>query len=510
MTMKLQPRYFLLPFAALLLGHAAPAPAQAQTLTIALRQDADILDPTLARTYVGRIVFAGLCDKLFDIDAKLNIVPQLATGHKWDDPTTLTITLRPGVLFQNGEKLDAAAVVTSIARHQELKGSFRRGELAPVKSVEVIDPLTVRVHLKSPYSPLLYQFTDRAGMIMAPAALAKLGRDFSQHPVCAGPFSFKERVAQDHITLDRFPGYWNAKDIHFDRVTYRVLSDTSTRLANLQSGAVDMAEQIVPTDIAAVKADPRLMLVTGDGLGYNGVSFNLDNGPRADTPMGKDVRVRKAFELAIDRKALLHVVYNDMYNATAQGVPAGSPYADPTLQPPARDVAKAKALLKAAGVKTPFPVELIAPNIPDLAQVAEVIQAMTAEAGFDVKIQLMEFASSLQAQTAGNYQAYIVGWSGRADPDGNLYGTFRTGGPRNASHYSNPEMDTLLDKARSVTDLAERKAIYAKVYRIGERDLPYMYLWTTANVMGLNRKLQGFVLVPDGMVRLQGMHFAKQ
>jgi peptide/nickel transport system substrate-binding protein len=508
--MKLQSRYFLLPFAVLLLGLTAPATPNAQTLKIALRQDADILDPTLARTYVGRIVFAGLCDKLFDIDAKLNIVPQLATGYKWDDPTTLTITLRPGVQFHNGEKLNAASVVASITRHREMKGSFRRGELSPVKSLEAVDPLTVRVHLKSPYSPLLYQFTDRAGMIMAPAAIAKEGADFGRHPVCAGPFSFKERVAQDHITLDRFPGYWNAKAIHFDRVTYLVLPDTSTRLANLQSAAVDMAEQVVPTDVAAVKADPNLVLLTGDGLGYNGISFNLANGERANTPMGQDARVRKAFELAIDRTALLHVVFNDMYHPTAQGVPAGTPYADPTLTPPARDIAKAKALLKQAGVKTPFAVELIAPNQPDLSQVAEVIQAMTAEAGFDVKIRLMEFASSLQAQDAGKFQAYIVGWSGRADPDGNVYGTFRTGGPRNASHYSNPEMDTLLDKARAVSDIAQRKALYAQVYRLAERDLPYMYLWTTANVMGLNRKVKGFVMVPDGMVRLQGMHFAEQ
>jgi peptide/nickel transport system substrate-binding protein len=508
--MKRQSRNFLLPIATLLLGLAAPPPAPAASLTIALRQDADQLDPTLARTYVGRIVFAGLCDKLFDIDANLNIVPQLATGHTWDDPTTLTVTLRPGVTFQNGEKLDAASVATSIARHQTMKGSFRRGELSPVKSVEVAGPLTVRFHLKAPYSPLLYQFTDRAGMIMAPAALAREGRDFARHPVCAGPFSFRERVAQDHVTLDRFPGYWNAKAIHFDSVTYRILTDSSTRLANLRSGAVDMIEQVVPTDVPAVKADPDLVLMIGGGLGYNGISFNLANGERAETPMGRDARVRKAFELAIDRTALVHVVFNDMYRPTAQGIPANSPFADPTLAVPARDVAKAKALLKQAGVPIPFPVELIAPNQPDLAQVAEVIQAMTAEAGFDVKIRLMEFASSLQAQTAGRFQAYIVGWSGRADPDGNLYGPYFTGGPRNASHYSSKEMDSLLNQAREVSDIAARKALYGKVSRLIERDLPYMHLWTTANVMGLNRRLKGFVMVPDGMVRLQGMHFVKK
>lgn len=496
-------------FAAMFGMLPAAAPAGAQTLKIALRQDPDMLDPTFGRTYIGRVVFAGLCDKLFDIDAKLNIVPQLATGYTWDDPTTLTIKLRPGVSFQDGEKMDAAAVAYSLDRHRSTPGSFRRGELAPVKSVEVVDPLTVKLHLKQPYSPLLYQLTDRAGMILAPAVVKKEGKDFGLHPVCAGPFSFKERVAQDHITLDRFPGYWDAKAIHFDAVTYVVLPDTSVRLANLQSGAVDISEQVVPSDVAAVKADPKLEVVMGDGLGYAGISINLANGKRADTPMGHDWRVRKAFELSIDRKALIQVVYNGMFSPTAQGIPPGSPFYDPSLPIPGRDIAKAKALLKEAGVKTPYTVELTAPNQPDVAQTAEVIQSMAAEAGFDVKIKLMEFASSLKAQVAGDYETYLIGWSGRGDPDGNVYGAMHSGGPFNSSGYSSKEMDSLLDQARTISDIAQRRALYAKASRLEEHDVPYIYLWNLKNIVGLNRKVKGFVPVPDGMIRLQGVSFGK-
>jgi peptide/nickel transport system substrate-binding protein len=504
-------RMFFLPTASLFAALAfLPVPqAHAQTLKIALRQDPDILDPTFGRTYIGRIVFAGLCDKLFDIDAKLNIVPQLATGFKWDDPTTLTIKLRPGVMFQNGEKLDAAAVAYSIDRYQTMKGSFRRGELAPVQSVEVVDPLTVKLHLKSPYSPLLYQLTDRAGMILAPAAAKAGDKDFGLHPVCAGPFSFKERVAQDHITLDRFPGYWNAKAIHFDSVNYVVLPDTSVRLANLQSGVVDISEEVVPSDVAAVKADKNLDVVMGDGLGYSGISINVANGKRADTPMGHDFRVRKAFELSIDRKALIQVVYNGMFTPTAQGIPPGSPFFDATLKVPGRDVARARALLKEAGVATPYTVELTAPNQPDIAQAAEVIQSMAAEAGFDVKIKLMEFASSLKAQVAGDYETYLIGWSGRGDPDGNVYGGMHSGGPFNSSGYASKEMDELLDRAREISGQAERKALYAKAARLEEHDVPYIYLWSTKNIVGLNKRVRGFVEVPDGMIRLQGVHFAK-
>ena len=169
-----------------------------------------MLDPTLARTFVGRLVFSALCDKLFEVDEKLNIVPQLASKHSWSaDNKTLTITLRPGVTFHDGEKLDAAAVKFNIERHKTMPGSNRRGELAPVTSVDVVDPMTVRLNLNAPFSPLLAALTDRAGMMVSPKAAAAAGDKFGQKPVCSGPYKFVERVAQDRIVLERYDGYWN-------------------------------------------------------------------------------------------------------------------------------------------------------------------------------------------------------------------------------------------------------------------------------------------------------------
>src|SRR5450631_3809797 len=138
---------------------AVPSLGWTQTLRIALREDADLLDPTLARTYVGRIVFAGLCDKLFDLNEKLEIVPQLANGHEWADPVTLVIHLRQGVTFQNGEILDASAVKYTLERHLTMAGSFRRSEIASIDHVEIVDPATVKIVLKSPSAPLLMQLT---------------------------------------------------------------------------------------------------------------------------------------------------------------------------------------------------------------------------------------------------------------------------------------------------------------------------------------------------------------
>ena len=150
-----------------------------ETLRISLRQDLDVLDPTLATTYVGRIVFAGLCDKLFDIDEKLNIVPQLATGYEWVDDRTLVIHLRQGVKFHDGELLDAAAVKYSLERHLTLQGSFRKSEISSIDHVEVVDPGTVRIVLKSPSGAFLAQLTDRAGIIYPPKATEAAGKDFA-------------------------------------------------------------------------------------------------------------------------------------------------------------------------------------------------------------------------------------------------------------------------------------------------------------------------------------------
>ena len=298
----------------------AAGTACAQTLRIALREDADLLDPTLARTYVGRIVFAGLCDKLFDINEKLQIVPQLATGYEWADPKTLLIHLRPGVLFQDGEKLDAAAVKYTLDRDLTMPGSFRRSEISAIDHVEVVDPLTVRVVLKSPSGAFLAQLTDRAGMIVSPKAAEQEGKNFALHPVCAGPFSFVERVPQDHITLERFPQYWDAKDIHFDKVIYQVIVDSSARLANLKAGAVDLAEYH--------RADRRgrgeggSEAAAGDVRIRSAISASPTTwrtASAADNPYGQNALVRQAFSLAIDRQALVNVVYQRHVRADDAG-----------------------------------------------------------------------------------------------------------------------------------------------------------------------------------------------
>ena len=483
--------------------------ATAQTLRIALREDPDILDPTLARTYVGRIAFAGLCDKLFDINENLEVVPQLALSHEWTDPTNLVIKLRPGVVFHDGEKLDAAAVRYSLERHLTMAGSFRRSEINLMERVEVVDPLTVRIVLKSASSPFLSQLTDRSGMIVSPKAAEAAGKDFGLKPVCTGPFRFVERVPQDRIVLERFPEYWDAGAIKLDRVIYQPIPDSSIRLANLQAGSIEMSEQILPSDADAVRSNPRLRLVMTDSLGYLGITINLANGPRAKTPMGGDARVRQAFELSLDKTTIIQVVHNGLYTPVAQALPPSSPYYVASVQPKTRDVARAKALLKEAGVTLPVPIALTVPNNPDQRQVGEIIQAMAAEAGFDVKITASEYASALSAANRGEFEAFLTAWSGRVDPDGNLFTFTHSTGPNNDAKYANAKVDGLLEQARGLQDVAGRRAMYEQVMQQTRQDLPIVYLWNLKNVVGMSARVTGFRPVPDGMIRLQGVSLAK-
>src|SRR5271154_882528 len=256
------------------------ASAQAETtLRIGLSEDPDMLDPSLGRTYVGRIVFSAFCDKLFDIDEKLNVVPQLALSYATSaDGKEMTIKLRPGVKFHDGEPLDAEAAKFSIERHMTLPTSFRKSELSSVDHIEIVDPLTIKLVLKTPYSPLIAQLTDRAGMMVSPKAAREDGDKFGLHPVCAGPYKFVERVPQDRMVFEKFADYWNKDSISIDRVVFYPIVDATVRLAHLKSGGLDLIERVLATDIKDVRSDPNLKLATVIELGYQGLDINVGNG----------------------------------------------------------------------------------------------------------------------------------------------------------------------------------------------------------------------------------------
>jgi peptide/nickel transport system substrate-binding protein len=490
--------------AAVLLSLAAAAQAQT-TLRIGLAEDPDVLDPTLARTYVGRIVFAALCDKLFDIDEKLNVVPQLALSSETvDDGKGLVIKLRPGVKFHDGEPLDAEAAKFSLERHLSFPGSFRKPELASVDHIDVVDPLTIKLVLKAPFSPLLAQLTDRAGMMVSPKAAKAEGDKFGLHPVCAGPYKFVERVQQDRIVFEKFADYWNKDNVFIDRIVFQPIVDPTVRLANLKSGGLDLIERVLATDLKEVRADPRLKVATAIELGYQGVTLNIGK-DKAKGPLSQSAKIRQALDLAIDRDAINQVVFNGEFQPGNQWINPDHPYYQKAVPIRARNVEKAKALLKEAGVTPPVSVDFLVPKGAETETPAQVIQSMAAEAGFDMKIRVTEFATGLKEAEAGDYQAYMLAWSGRVDPDGNSYIFLHSNAPQNYSAWNNAQADKALEEARLVTDPARRKASYETLAKLVQDEEPILYLYHRRIIIAHTTRLEGYRQMPDGLVRVIGL-----
>ena len=490
----------------LLLASALLAtPALSAELRIGLADDADVLDPAQSRTFVGRIVYTAMCDKLVDVSPDLKIVPQLATEWNWSaDGKELTMKLREGVKFHDETPLDAAAVVATIERNMTLPESRRKSELSSVEKVEATADYEVKFTLKAPDVTLLAQLSDRAGMIVSPTAAKELGADFGSKPVCAGPFKFVERVQQDRIVLEKFADYWDKDKVFIDKVTYLPIPDSTVRLANLRSGELDMIERLAATDAASVKSDAALTYADAVSIGYMAMYVNIANGPRADNPFGKDKRLRQAFSLAIDREALSQVVFEGTAMAGNQPYPPTSPWFNKEIPVPVRDIDKAKELMKAAGHET-LDIELQHANSPVVTQMMQVVQSMVAEAGFKVSLKATEFATLLSEQTAGNFQLSRSDWSGRIDPDGNLHQFVTCKGGINDAKYCNAEVDTLLNDARASTDEAVRKEKYDVAAKILDEDLPVIYLGHQSWIWAIKKDVTGFVPSPDGMIRLLGV-----
>jgi peptide/nickel transport system substrate-binding protein len=490
--------------AVLLLAACHGAFAQT-TLRIGIAEDPDILDPTLGRTYVGRIVFSAVCDKLFDIDEKLNIVPQLALSHETSaDGKAMTIKLRPGVKFHDGEPFDAEAAKFSIERHQNFPGSFRKSELASLDHVEVVDPLTIKLALKTPYSPLIAQLTDRAGMMVSPKAAREAGDKFGLHPVCAGPYKFVERVQQDRMVFEKFADYWNKDNVLIDKIVYLPIIDPTVRLANLKSGSLDLIERVLATDIKDVRVEPNLVLSTAPELGYYGLTININN-DKTKGALSQSDKVRQALDLSIDREALNQVVFNGEFTPGNQWISPQHPFYQKAFPVRGRNIDKAKALLKEAGVTLPVTVDMMVPKGPEQEAVAQVVQSMAAEAGFDLKIRVIEFATSFKDAQAGNFQIFAINWSGRIDPDGNSYIFLHSGAPQNDGGYTNPDADKLMEDGRLTSDVAERKAIYEKLTGIILNDEPIIYLYHRKLLIAHSKKLEGYRQMPDGLVRVVGL-----
>ncbi|WP_077965524.1 ABC transporter substrate-binding protein [Streptomyces tsukubensis] len=490
------------------------------TLTVALKSDPDKLDPTLSQTLVGRTVFAGMCEKLYDTDRNGTIVPQLAAKLPkiTDHGRTVTIDVREDLTFSDGTKLDADAVVTSLLRHRDLAGSARATELGPLRKVETVGRYRVRLSLKQAYVPLTAALADRAGMVMSPKAIEEYGKNFTNHPSCVGPFHYVERVGGDRIVLAKDKHYYDADRVHLDKVVYKPIPDGNVRLANLRSGDVQAGDQMAPVDVQSALTEPKLQLFNSPSLGYQGIGINIGNTKglgrkpgRVDTPLGSDRKVREAFELSLDRDLLNKVVFQDMYDPACGPMSPESAVA-PGVKPstcPKRNVAKAKRLLKEAGVKRPVRMELKVDTTPESSRIGQVVQAMAEEAGFSVTLRPTEYATMIEDSDSGEYEAFLSGWSGRLDPDGNVANFLQTGGAMNAYGIGDPAIDKLIARGRTEPDPEVRASLYDEITRRAGAERGLIYLYRQENYVVTRKDIAGVRVYTDGLVRVKNAGYAR-
>jgi peptide/nickel transport system substrate-binding protein len=486
------------------------------TITVGLTNgEPDALDPTLARTLSGREVFLTFCEKLYDLNSKAQIVPQLAASLPSisKDKLTVTIKLRTGIKFNDGTPFNADAVVKTMQRDQTLKGSARSSEISPVDSVTASGASTVVFHLKTPYSPLTAQLADRAGMIMSPAQIDKLGDKFATNPICVGPFTFDNRVAGDTITVTKSPYYYAKKNVHLDKIIFKVENDASAAAAALKAGDLQALDGIASTELQGVVHTSSLRVIKQTGLGYQGLTLNLGNKngllkpySNVGTPIAANEKLREAFEMAIDRRAMNKVVFGGTVLPGCTPISPSSAWYDASVKCTPYNPAKAKQLVQQSGVNNPT-VHLMVPTGSVALRQAQFMQSEEEAVGIHLVIDSTDFVTSLSKADAGTYDTFQVGWSGRVDPDGNIYQFVGTTGSQNDSGYTNPRLDLILNNARKAATENARKTLYRAAQKIILADRPLIYLYHPVTRAGINKSLKGVALYPDTLLRVAFAQF---
>lgn len=494
-------------FMATLLGTVAlGGMAFAADLRIGLNEDPDSLDPAQSRTFVSSLVYESLCARLFNTNTDMEIIPELATDWSWsEDGMTLVLQLREGVTHHDGTPFDAASAARVLDRNMTMQESRRRGELSSIASAEATGDHELTITLNAPDVTLLAQLAHHAGRMYSPDAAEEAGAAFGTRPVCTGPYAFVDRVEGDRIVLEKFADHWEADEYHYDRVIYQPIPDTTVRLANVRSGDLDIIERTAPSDVPGIREDSRLQLFEVPNIGYQGITVNVANGPRAEGPLGSNPLVRQALSLSIDREALNQVVFEGEYVVGNQWAAPGTAWYDDNDPLPARDIDRARELLAEAGVETPIRIEMQIGNNPIAQQVGQVVQAMASEAGFDISLRATEFATLLAENVAGNFDMSLQGWSGRIDPDANIHPFVGSDGANNDQHYRNDEVDALLAEARTLPDTDARKALYDQTRDILKNDLPLIYLYHIKYFYTMRTGIEGFEPYADGIIRLKGV-----
>ena len=477
---------------------AAMATASAQVLEIGADLGPTGLDPHLITAFPSFMVVNGnIYEGLTAIDKDLKIIPSLA--ESWtvsEDGKTYTFKLRTGVKFHDGSAMEAADVVASVRRLQSKDvASPLASRLSAVESANTVDAQTVELKLKEPSAALL---SSLATIAIVPRSVETNKDALQKTPVGTGPFKFQEWQPNGYILLTRNDAYWEKGLPKLSGLKFNIVPESATRQVGLTNGQYALLPNIDAATALQLKGKPNVKLAETMDLAYTLVGMNVSK-PPFDNP-----KVREAVNYAINRKEIVDAA---LFGA---GVPGGP--LSPALKSWALDVkefgcyahdpAKAQALLKEAGVTTPVTVSMKVLPRQDIKDIAQVVQEQLNKAGFKVELINQEQGQFIQDWRNSNFDMFASINAGQPDPDEYFYRTFRTGGSTNVFKYSDAEIDSLLDKARTLSNQAERKTAYDAVQKKLACTGPVAHLTYGTLFSAMNDKLKGYDVMPNRSLML--------
>ena len=481
---------------------AATQPALSQqprvggVVRVGIQSEPRSLDPLLVITdgATGHVV-SNLFNTLVRYDAKMQVVPDLATSWRVEDEgRAIDFFLRKGVKFHDGTDFDAAAVKFAFDRILDpANSSPYRTFFKPVEQVVVINPLTVRVVLSQPWPGFFYQLLYVGGMgIPSPTAVKALGNaGFARKPVGTGPFQLSDWASGDRIVLTRNPNYYRAKMPYLDRLEFRVIPDSTALTTSLRTGQLDLVRDIPTQLLPLLDKEPGLVPSVKSAYSFDWLALN------AAKPPFNDVRVRQAVNLAIDRDALAVAVYGKgARGATAQIASANDFHHPKKLPTFMYDPEKARKMLAEAG-QSNLKFTLFSSTVkPQLGQEATVIQAQLAKIGVTVTHQVLEHQAWLATVLRGkNFEASTV--AGTGGPEPNNYVMFWTkDNPVNFVSLNNAELFELVPKAQGMIQDADRKKAYHRIQELGAQEASWMALMEVPSNAVMSSKIKAYVHLP--------------
>lgn len=473
-----------------------------ETLVVAQGADARSLDPHKAIDTPSVRVYQQIYDDLVEKDEHMNIVPGLAESWEIVDNKTTIFHLREGVKFHNGEILTAEDVKFTFERMKEQPTvSFLVTEL---DKIEVIDDYTVKITTKNGFGPLLSHLSHPGAGILNKKAVLEAGDTYGQHPVGTGAFVFSEWQAGDKIILTANKDYFLGEPA-IKKLTFKSIPEGTNRAIALETGDADIAYDIEAIDIENVKNNKNLVFLIEPSLGNSYLTINTKQ------PPFDNVKVRQALAYAINAEDIKSVVYKNTAEVANSPICPMIPGYNKDAMYYDYNIEKAKELLAEAGYPDGFKTSIWINDNNARKDIATILQAQFKEIGIDATIDVFEWGAYLDRTAKGEHSLSIMGWvTVTGDADYGLYPVFHSsahGRPGNRSFYTNPEVDKLLDFARTSVNQEERLKAYEKVQEIVQEELPIYTMVNISHNVALQKGLKGFIINPTGYYELYKVNY---